>query len=80
MATFKHLPTDSLTRPGLALVKGGYRFSYDKCNRLTDAEYSENDSHNVRTIMTSPYRNMTPTAISSICSAVAGSRTDMSAR
>ena len=45
MATFKHLPTDSLTRPGLALVKGGYRFSYDKCNRLTDAEYSENDSH-----------------------------------
>ena len=45
MATFKHLPTASLTRLGLALVKGGYRFSYDKCNRLTDAEYSENDSH-----------------------------------
>ena len=45
MATFKHLPTASLTRPGLALVKGGYRFSYDKCNRLTDAEYSETDSH-----------------------------------
>ena len=45
MATFKHLPTASLTRSGLALVKGGYRFSYDKCNRLTDAEYSETDSH-----------------------------------
>ena len=45
MATFKHLPTASLTRLGLALVKGGYRFAYDKCNRLTDAEYSENDSH-----------------------------------
>ena len=45
MATFKHLPTASLTRPGLALVKGGYRFSHDKCNRLTDAEYSETDSH-----------------------------------
>ena len=45
MATFKHLPTASLTRLGLTLVKGGYRFSYDKCNRLTDAEYSETDSH-----------------------------------
>ena len=45
MATFKHLPTASLTRLGLALAKGGYRFSYDKCNRLTDAEYSETDSH-----------------------------------
>lgn len=45
MATFKHLPTASLTRLGLALVKGGYRFGYDKYNRLTDAEYSENDSH-----------------------------------